>query len=245
MDTNQINLNDYAQLFGKYEKQLLDINIPIIGVFSSGENCFLDETCFGLYEAFISKNYKTSLIILKNTKEDKSMIHEFPFEIFNKYDDEKQIILFNKYIYDICKIDTPDLIIIEVPKGIIPIAKEATNGFGVLAYKITNAINFDLCVLNIYFDYYSSDFFDELERLLKYRFSLEYVFFNVIPKKIDWSRLREDTKIKLIDIDKEKVNKFSRDIQKSNVVIYKKDTCNILTNVMEDMLIGSSIVDII
>lgn len=159
---NNVKLLNY-KVIGKedrYEKYLSykkietikDINTPIITIFSLGEHCNKFDISLSLRRSFLRDGYK---VLQLGTKEYSSIfgIQKLPDFLFNKKASfEEKVLRFNSYIYDINRNLEPDIIIITVPGGIMPISNYITNNFGELSYVISNAVKSDLGIMSIYYD---------------------------------------------------------------------------------------------
>ena len=133
----------------------------------------------------------------------------------------------------------PDIIIVGIPGGIIPINNEFTNKFGMTAIEIGYSINADIMVLNINYDDYADDFYDEMSLLVKYKFNIDSLYFGMTNHKIDFQRSREANILRFVTVDMEKIKcKIS---QNNNVYEVTEYGINELYNKIVEELSGSDI----
>lgn len=215
---------------------LVDIVTPVIGVAGTSEN-----TCkFALQVQMVAglreKGYKVSWIA-SNWLCELLEGHELPlFMKEEQLNDTEKIILFNRYVKYIEESEEPDVLIIAVPGGIMPCNKNLTGDFGVLAYKVFQAVSPDIMCLAVFYDEYQKKFFEEIENCIKYRYSTKLSIISFCNRRIDWdeakvvntniipyytineqivehlvSTMQQCTNIELINLrDKEIVNKITQ-----------------------------------
>lgn len=159
---NNVKLFDYKvigkeDIYEKYlsdkkSKKIKDIDTPVITIFASGEGCYKFDISLSLRRSFLKDGYK---VIQLGTKEYSSIfgIQKLPDFLFDKrVSFQEKVLRFNSYVYDINLNLEPDIIIVTVPGGIMPISNYVINNFGELSYVISNAIKSDLGILSIYYD---------------------------------------------------------------------------------------------
>lgn len=241
---NNKNIGTLIDISNKYGRKLLDIKTPIICIFGQGiqTNKYIIQN--QIRKCFLDRDYMVSQVIV-HRQEELENSYEFPFEIFNsKEDDGVQMIMFNNYVYEICKLNKPDLLIVEVPLGIVPITKEITNDFGSLAFKVSNSINIDIGIMSLYLGAFSTEFFNELEALFLYRFSVDTIFFNLHDMILDWGRVREEKKIKLMNAIECDLDIVKESSKKQNIYILKREhELHEMVDKIEAMLIENSVVN--
>lgn len=138
---------------------------PIIFVIGAFERTNKFEIQLSLREKFIEMGYKVAQVGTRNNCELVGF-HSFPEFMMNKsFDETQKIVMFNHYIKKIEKEEQPDVIIIGIPGGTIPITDIHINRFGILAYEIYNAVSPDAVVLSILYDNNLSK--DKIEQIAK------------------------------------------------------------------------------
>lgn len=79
----------------------------------------------------------------------------------------------NNMIKKIEENEHPEVIIIGVPGGILPLTSKHHFGYGVYAYEIFNAVCPDFTILSIPNGEYTDEFYEEMNKMCKYKFSIE------------------------------------------------------------------------
>ncbi len=222
----------------KYLPKIYTINTPIIVVAGINEAIDKFETQLLLRKYFVNAGYKVSQI---GTKRFSSLfgMYAFPEFMYQDIQEQDKIIRFNTLCKSIEKKENPDIIIVGIPGGIIPINNEFTNKFGMTAIEIGYSINADIMVLNINYDDYADDFYDEMSLLVKYKFNIDSLYFGMTNHKIDFQRSREANILRFVTVDMEKIKcKIS---QNNNVYEVTEYGINELYNKIVEELSGSDI----
>ena len=173
--------------------KLLSIEVPIISLLTIDEKCGQSQTEWSIRKYFLSRGYK----ILQLSSQGYSnllgsfILPKFLFDI--TLDVEKKIIMFNKFIYDLCLKEKPDLIIISVPTPIMKFNDEILNGLGVLPFIIQNAIKSDIGLINLSFNEYTYEYLDYIMQFCKFRLNVIPKYFSisntVVTKNMDENKL--------------------------------------------------------
>ncbi len=237
MKNKKVIVDLVEKLENKYGNETLDINTPIIGVFDLGENIGRKKLLYTLRKEFKAKEYNVISFIedLESTKLSlENDCYNLPKELFfSDLSDYSQILRFNHIIYEINKLDSPDLILIEIPGGIMPISEEIHNHYGLIAYKICSAVIFEYGFFNIFPDLCSRSFIYEMKNIFLYRLSIEDVVFCVYDKNIDWLNSKTENKIKVMNVSKEKFKSIFKDLDLDDTLMIKdlKSFRNVLNEI--------------
>ena len=216
----QIYENTYQTTINYELKRLLklsDFNTPIIFVMGISENTNKYGVELGLHRNFLKFGYKSVLV---GSKTYGSFFGDYAVPDFmynNSVMDYEKPLLFNKYVKDIEEKEKPDVIIIGVPGGIMPIDKRNTNKFGMLAYHMSCAVQADVTVLCNHFNFFDEQYFDYMYPLMKYRFGKEVDCMYVNNSVIDL--INEDVQgdISYIHISPQKVIQEVERLSQENV----------------------------
>ncbi|QNU67334.1 TIGR04066 family peptide maturation system protein [Ruminiclostridium herbifermentans] len=166
---------------------ILDINTPIICVAGISERTDKFNVQLALREKFLQEGYKVSQVGSKSWCELLGF-HSFPNFMYSSYILESdKIVLFNQYIKNIEEEEQPDVIILGIPGGIIPINNNLTNRFGILAYMVSQAIIPDAFIFCTLYEDHKSDYYEELAKSMKYKFGFEVDAYSISNTKFDWS----------------------------------------------------------
>ena len=166
-------------------KELFNINTPIVLVVGLGERCNKFETQLSVKEYFEQSGYNVCLIGSKGYSKlfDSEVIPSFLFD--NQYDIEEKIYLFNHYVKELERTKAPDVFVIGIPGGIMPFNQKETNHFGVLSYIASNAFRADAVVMNLYFDFYTDEYFKEMYSYCKYKYDFNVICHVIANTKYD------------------------------------------------------------
>lgn len=174
-DCDNLNILDPIKKVIDYENlEILDFDIPIIGVMGLGEYC--DKfTC-----ELLIRNYFTTFgynVLQFGSKNFSSL---FGFESIPEYIYKKSIpmtersVNFNKYATRKAETEKPDIIIVGMPEGIMPMNNSLLNDFGEIPQIISNAFAIDYVLLGIYYqNIIDKKFIDYLAGNVKFKFGSE------------------------------------------------------------------------
>lgn len=186
------SLNDILVTDKSYESDkdyecvmLQDIHVPVVAVLGMGTNCskFEATICGSIY--FESKNYKV-LTICENSLSFLYGIESYPDFLFDsKMQMFQKVLAFNKYMVERVATVKPDVIILGVPGGVLPINKYLHNYFGEFAYMVCNALKVDI---GMFCSYYAKKmdkgYISEIEKLCEYRYNVPQLKFYISENKM-------------------------------------------------------------
>jgi peptide maturation system protein (TIGR04066 family) len=168
----------FDYLFKENEKysynnlQKSKIRVPIITIGGLSENCCKFETQLVLRRFFLNHGYKISQIGSKQYCELLGF-HSFPSFMFDKkYNEIEKINNLYNLIIDIQNRENPDVFIIGIPGGIMPLNKKYHINYGITAFEVYNAITPDFNILNLWCDNFNEKFIEEMKYVLKYKFNV-------------------------------------------------------------------------
>lgn len=207
------------QIANNYTK----INKPDSTVIFVGK--LLDELESGLSLVSISENYKKEgynvvTISLNNNCKILGYL-SFPSFIFESNTSiEEKILLFNCFIDKVEKKHRPDVIIIELPGGMLKYSDIITNGFGVYPYLISQAISNDYFVLVTPFDEIDEEFYEKLSECFWHRFGFEIDVVNMLNATLDIAYSIEQRKVILNYLPIQNVDKIiSKKFENSKISV--------------------------
>lgn len=160
---------------------LKEIPVPVIMVMGLGENCQKFDIQLGLREAFLKAGYKVSQF---GTKPYCSL---FGFERLPDIPEKplfKKIFMYNSLFWDTCLRENPDIIIVGVPGGIMPISSHIHGLFGETALALSYSATPDATILSYYHTAPSEEYFDMLSHLCRYRLGASDIFFHASATQI-------------------------------------------------------------
>lgn len=189
------------------DNQLKSIHTPIITVASMGECCNKLEVQMYLKKYLNRLEYKVCVVSSRKNTEIVGL-HSFPsFMYNNQINESEKIIGFNHYIKKLEVEENPDIILIGIPGSIMPISEKHSEFFGVFAFEVFNAIQSDMFLFCIHNNIYTNEYFEELQKLCKYRFQSDIDAIIVSNYLYDSLSLQTEGNIKYLSFDDEEVNK--------------------------------------
>lgn len=191
---------DYEFLEKIDEDNSIRVPIVIIAGVSRYTEKFLVQLI--LRDKLIKDGYRVSII---GNRRYGSLfgIHPFPPFMMDAIDNEKRILLFQKYVKMIEENENPELILICIPGGVTPISKRHHFDYGTTAYLVSQAIDPDYVIMNLLYNNYTDEELDEIRKLCLYRFNYKIDCFHLSGTLIDPMSLKE-SKLKYIRIEKAK-----------------------------------------
>ena len=88
-------------------------------------------------------------------------------------DENEKIIAYNNYIKYLSEIDKPDIFVLGVPGGILPITRRQPEHFGIFAFEVFNSVKPDYMIFNLYNADVERKYLSEMKMLMKYRFDVD------------------------------------------------------------------------
>lgn len=218
-------------------RNIISIRVPIIFVLGIAQRTQKFHIQLALRQDLQRMGYKISGIGSKNHCEIFGF-HSFPEFMFSKeIIEEDKVVLFNNFVKDIEINENPDLIIIGIPGGIMPINKQFPEGFGILAYLTSQAVKPDTTILSLLYEDYNKLYYDEISKLLQYRLGCAVDCFNLSNVKFDYQESESLGEKCYTVIDNKFINKKISDSQD-----YSKPIFNIIDTESRNNLI-SHIID--
>ncbi|MDC7289406.1 TIGR04066 family peptide maturation system protein [Blautia schinkii] len=141
--------NEFIDYFHK--NFLYEINAPVITIMGMGENCDKLSSIFSVTSLLKKKGFKV-LGICSNALGILFDLKVIPGCMYNKeLTFTEKIIWWNHVVYRLTEEEKPDIVVMEIPGGILPINKFENNFFGELASVMNYAIVPDICIVNLYY----------------------------------------------------------------------------------------------
>jgi peptide maturation system protein (TIGR04066 family) len=146
------------------------LDSPVTLIIGQGPSTGKFETQLGLRKELLQRGYKISQIGSRPYCELFGF-HSFPsFMLNNHLDETEKVISFNHFIKKIEALENPDLIIVGIPGGIIPIVDKIHNNYGILHVEAASALEPDNIVYNLYSNYYTTEYYDRSAEFIYNRF---------------------------------------------------------------------------
>lgn len=230
------------------EYSLLDIPVPVIAVVGIARNAGTHETLLTMKEIFEEKGYSI-MCISEKTYGSFFNLESYPdFMIDSNVSVQEKILLFNYYVNELYRTRKPDIIFIEIPGGLFPVTNKINEDFAYQNYLVSNAINFDMCVLNMHFDNWNVEYLNWLKQTLEQKQNYIIGGYIVSNNMINWNTSDVDNSTSYISVTSEYINQyieenFTKEINISNV--FNKEKMEIFVNNILDVLKEENIFNMI
>lgn len=240
-------LDSYKDLNTTYES-LYNIETPIITVIGASERTNKFEIQLVLREKLQEIGYKVSQV---GSRTDCGFLgfHPFPGFMFNRnLHESSKIVLFNQYIKKIELSEKPDVIIIGVPGGIMPINKKFTTKFGVTAFEISNAIESDFVILSVLYENYLPHFFEKISFASKGKFGFDVDCINLSNVQFDWRGSDDANTVLYITFDNTDIDKSISNLNNVSLPVYNifnSNDCMRLVNQVINKLSNNASINIV
>lgn len=189
-----------------FDRRLQRIETPVVFVAGMGEKCNKFDVQMFLKTYLSNLDYKVC-VVSSRTNADLFGIHSFPeFMLHHDLDEASKIINFNHYVKKLEENEKPDIIIIGVPGGIMPVSEKHSEYFGIMAFEVFNAIKNDALLFCIHNNDYTKEYFDELQKLCQYRFHTDIDAFVVSNYAYDGFSLETEGQIKYLSFTNEEID---------------------------------------
>ena len=133
--------------------------------------------------------------------------HPYPAFMNGRMSNEQKVVSFKKYIKYIEGKEHPEIIVIGIPGGIIPVNKKHHFDFGITAYMISQAIRADYVVMNmLYGKNYTEEQLEGIRQVCRYRHNFEIDSFHLSNTLLDPTSLTYD-QLKFIKLGKREYEK--------------------------------------
>lgn len=200
---NYCNLSEtYPEL---KENRLKQVCVPILLICGLSEYTNKFELQLKVRNEFLRRGYSVSQV---GSKKYSSLfgMHNFPQFMFNDIHDNEKIYLFNSYVKQIEDTEKPDIIIIGVPGGVMPYDADHPNGFGIVNYLVSNALNVDYTLLSLSYNEYDESFWNFATNYMKFRYEYPVQSFHLANIFHDVYGDERNDRERLIYINQKKVD---------------------------------------
>lgn len=158
---------------------IYEIPVPVIFVMGTGPYSGKFDVQLSLRENFLKQGYKVSQIGSKRISSFFGF-DALPAWVFKKdLTIHEKIVLLNRYFYRKCLDEKPDVLIVGIPGGLMPINPLVFEDLGETAFLVANAVRPDLAVLGVYAHHFTQAYFEELRSICKYRFNFDLKYIAV------------------------------------------------------------------
>lgn len=175
---NQGSSEEWETLTDSGAETLIHIDVPVICVFTLGNEQDQGNVEMGLRRFFLNKDYRVSQI---GTQEYSRLFgcHPVPEFLFEDIGGKRKRLMFNRFLRKIVKEEKPDLLIIGVPEAIMKYNNNILNGMGDVPCIMQDAVSGDIGIICTCHNSYKEEYFKELSLFSRYRLNCEANYFNI------------------------------------------------------------------
>jgi peptide maturation system protein (TIGR04066 family) len=207
---------------------ILVLKTPVVLIAGITERTHKFDIQLSLREKLTDIGYKISQIGTRDYCELFGF-HSFPdFMFSNKITESSKVVLFNHFIKAIETKENPDLFIIGIPGGIMPINNTFTNRFGLTAYMISQAVVPDIFILSLLYEDYDIESLNSIIKAVKGRMGFDIDCINISSTRFDWSAAKQTNLMSFISLDYRIVDNKKDSLKSLSIPVYnilnKKDT---------------------
>lgn len=186
---------------GEIKEQLYQITVPVIFVMGTAEHTDKFELQLTLREELLKLGYRVGSVGSRRGCELLEF-HSMPsFMMQPTLIESHKIAMFNHYLKQLELQETPEVFIIGVPGGLMPINCKLTNGFGYFAYELSQAVEPDFTIVSSLYEEYQGDYFEKLGQSVKGKYGYEVDFNTLSTKKIDWQETQNSDRLEFLTLD--------------------------------------------
>ncbi|RDU23825.1 hypothetical protein DWV06_08180 [Anaerosacchariphilus polymeriproducens] len=157
-----------------YKKRRYSVPVPIIAILGQGINCSKFETLLMTNQIIEKMGYK-SLVVSSNELGGLFEFYSYPDSLSKlNVSLEDKIFSMNHYIYDLYMEEKPDLILLEIPGGIMKMGEKGENHFSEYTHVISNALDIDSGIMNLYYTKsYEESYLNNIRQYCFYKYGIE------------------------------------------------------------------------
>lgn len=201
-------------------EELYELNTPVIFVLGISERTQKFEIQLALRKNIMDMGYKISQVGSRNCCELLGF-HSFPQFMYDRsFSESEKIVLFNRYVKSIEIKEKPDVIVIGIPGGVMPFNSRFTNGFGILAFEISQAIVPDAAIFSLLYEDYEKENLEKIYTMVRHRLGFEIDSFNLSNTKFDWDASKQDDEISYISVDSQFLQSTKKKFGAMNLPVY-------------------------
>ncbi|GEP64321.1 hypothetical protein CBE01nite_20890 [Clostridium beijerinckii] len=232
--------NESNSMISPPTEKIYQINTPVVLVFGLSERTNKFEIQLNLRENLDEMGYKVSQIGTRHYCELMGF-HSFPKFMYSKsITESEKVILFNHYIKNIESKEAPDVIVIGIPGGAMPINQEFTNGFGIIAYEVSQAIMPDVVVFSTLYTNSSLEILQLLSKSFKYKLGYNIDCYNISNTSLDLRASKYEESLQYIVLNLDIINekkKMYKELDRPVYNILNKNDAKSMTNFLVNKLV--------
>lgn len=207
------------------DEQIYNLYTPVIAVAGIGEKTNKMELQLDIYNRLKRDGYNVCWIASRN----EAVLfggQTFPqFLLKNTMSEKNKILTYNHYLKLLEQENKPDIFLIGVPGGIMPITKMHVDNFGIAAYEIFNAVTPDFMILSAYYNSgFKGKYFEQLDNIMKYKFNVEIDCYNISNVAQDTYSMGDISPIEYVLWDNEELVKNIQAMELGEKTLFNRMT---------------------
>lgn len=189
-------------LNGMVSPEICKIPIPIVFVMGLGPQTGKFMVQLALRKFFLEKGYRISQV--GSSQQSRFFgFNSIPDVFFSKeLSIREKIIGLNRYFYTKYISEKPEIMIIGLPGGIMPLSAVRFEELGEMAYLISQAISPDCAILCSYAVNLTNDIIDNIKAICRYRLGVSFTNLVITNTAIELSLETRSIKCDTIDLEK-------------------------------------------
>lgn len=178
-ENGKVLLNsEYAAIKTADKCQLMEMPVPVIFVLGIDDWCGKNLLALQLREKFSRETYRAVVVSNMSFGETCGCVR-FPNVLFDNIDPSKKIVSLNQWMYNLANKEKPDVVIIDIPGGIMKLNPYNFSEWGEYAYLIAMSIRADLGLLCLPANYLTTEYLAHLESICLYKYNISLLAFGM------------------------------------------------------------------
>ncbi|MCI9005455.1 MAG: hypothetical protein HFH39_09500 [Lachnospiraceae bacterium] len=208
------------------------IETPIIAVGGIVDDYVNAEIVINLYER-LSEIYSVEAII-KESEAELIGIKSWDSLIYDTgYGEKEKILHINNTIDEVQEKKAPDVIILQIPGGMMRINEERDNDFGIFYYYVSQAVNIDFFVCTVPYEFIDNSVLRKINDDIVGKYNINMDVINVSNKIIDWDT--EDFKEELSFCYRDAMTMETKYMENSACIVNVKRSLKEYDRIMEEI----------
>lgn len=193
-------------------EMLYSINTPVIAICGMGEKTNKLEVQLDLWKRLKIDGYKV-VWISSGCEAIFFGGEQFPGFMYSTCSEKEKILFYNHFLKWIEQEQKPDIFLLGVPGGIMPVSKKQIGFLGISAFEVFNAVTPDFTIFTLYYGDTDYNYLQEIRNLAEYKFNIETDAFYLSNIEQDIFSLDKITPVEYIMHDDYEVSERVRDAQ--------------------------------
>lgn len=195
-------------------------HVPVIMVQGSGDYCDKFHVEMSLRNLLMDNDFKVLHI---SSKPYGHLFggHNYPNLMSMEKSHMSDIIMnLNHYVRELENKNKPDVIVLGVPGGVMPVNESFYGDFGMMNFIVSQAIEPDISIFCTWYEEYNKDYLNALDQHFKYKFGYPYDFIHMSNVQFDYMASKELQKEHYLLYDQKVVQELITKLQDEDFPIF-------------------------